>query len=368
MFGLMHRSPIRIEVEPESGSALHGALALSLLTGRSLEARAASSASGNEAVQAQIRAALKAARAVGGLPERRDAPLLFEPESTGVRPGDYLLELGDLGRAIPMLALPLALANRPSTLRLLGATHGTGSPGHPYLAAVWLPTMAELGFDLSMELKSAGFEPDGGGELVLEVRPAREPIAFDRRTRGTLREARVQCAVSNLDFRAARRASARALQRLRESGICAEAENLPIPSQRSTGCACLVTAAFERTRVGFGACAVVDGEEGAERLADDVSRQLVWFVESRAALDARGACGLILPLALGAAGLRGGERTLSRFTVSDVSRELVALAQIVGRFLDVEVAILARADEEAEIRIAPAEEGLLERLRGATSA
>ena len=123
----------------------------------------------------------------------------------------------------------------------------------------------------------------------------------------------------------------------------------------------MVSAQFERGRVGFSAWG--GARDDIDGVAERASGDLVHFIRSRAALDERLACGLILPLAAAAAGLQGGTRPIARFTAASAGEELLAVARAVDRFLDVEVAILTGAEAEAEVRIAPRDEGLLGALR-----
>jgi RNA 3'-terminal phosphate cyclase (ATP) len=65
---------------------------------------------------------------------------------------------------------------------------------------------------------------------------------------------------------------------------------------------------------------------------------------------------LLLPAALIAAGKLPpppGVVPATRFTVAAVTRHLTTNAEVIRRFLDVEVAVLGREEEEGEVRVQP---------------
>lgn len=356
----MNFAPLVLDGSAGGGPLLRSALALSLATGRGFVIEKLPGGL-DPSLLACVRAAGLVAGAKTEGAEAGSDRLLFEPMS--VRDGDYLLDLGP-GGSIPLvvelLAAPLALAGR-SVLKLRGGTHLPEGPAFHFLSLVWLPAMRELGYDLDLELSAAGFGSEGGGEATLAVRGARLERSTDRRSRGTLREVRVLSTVSNLPLAIAAAQSERATQRLKEKGILAEAENIPVPAPRSRGSMCLVTALFERSRVGFAAVAgpeAAPGESG-ERAAG----ACVEFIRSRGALDPRLAEGLVVPMALAAAGLAGQPRTLHRFSTSRLTDALLAQAEAVGRFLEVEVAMLEAGEGEAEVRVAHQGASLLGALR-----
>jgi RNA 3'-terminal phosphate cyclase (ATP) len=97
--------------------------------------------------------------------------ILFAPRQVAA-PGPRSFDIGTAGSApllFQTLCWPLALAPAPSELRLRGGTHLDGSPSFHYLALVWAPAVARLGFGFALELQTAGFYPEGGGEFTARV-------------------------------------------------------------------------------------------------------------------------------------------------------------------------------------------------------
>ena len=357
---------IRLDGSEGGGQLVRTALSLSLATGKPFLVERIRERRGEAGLSPALLACVRAAQAVCGAAvegaQPGSASLTFEPGA--LRAGHYLFDAGPSGSVaalVQTLAVPLGLAEGPSSLKLTGATHRAGAPVMPFLSLLWLPVLRELGHDLEVELDVAGYGAEAGGEVTVSVRRARAPSAIDRRARGTLIDARVLSTVSNVPFEVASRQSERALQRLREAGIHAEADNLPVRAPRSQGACCLVYGAFERGRAGF---ASLGGAGDAERCADEAAEAFVGFMRTRGAVDEWLADQLLVPLALAAAGLQGPKRPVSRLAAPRATEHLVATASVIPRFLDVEVAVLAAPEgPEAEIRVAPREEGLVAALR-----
>jgi RNA 3'-terminal phosphate cyclase (ATP) len=348
------------------GQILRSALTLSLVTAKPFEIVNIRAKRPEPGLRPQHVACVRGALAVsnstaeGG--EKGSRRLVFRPGP--VRAGDYLLDVGTAGSVCLLfqaLCFPLALIGEPSTLRLTGGTHVRSSPPFHYLSLIWEPTVRALGYDFALELFEAGFYPEGGGQMTARVQPAKKATSWDGRSRGTLVEAQVLSTSTGLPLGIAARQSERALAKLREKGVYAQADNLPLPSRVSKGTMCIVVGVFEHTRAGYAAL----GEKGkpAEKVADEAAEPFCDFMASAGAVDEHLADQLVLPLALAAAGRQGTEPVISRFTTRKITEHLVTNADVVGRFIDVEIAIFGRVGSEGEVRIAPKGKGVIETLR-----
>jgi len=342
------------------GQILRTALALSAITGtpfavHSIRAKRIKPGLRPQHREAARAAALLCSAETSGV-EVGSSRIEFRP-GRKVAPGELTFDIGTAGSTpllLQTLCYPLALAGGPSRLTLRGGTHQQYSPTFHYLALIWAPAVARLGFQLDLELQAAGFYPEGGGEITATVRPAHAMPPLDLRHRGTLREVEVVSMVAGLGFEIAERQADRALKRLRDMGIAAEARSVPVPARRSRGSHVLLVSSFARTRAGHGAI----GEKGksAEAVADEAVQAFSRFLEGGAAVDRHLGDQLLLPAALAAAGLvpsPPGVVPATRYTVSAVTKHLVTNAEVIRRFLDVEVAILGREEEEGEVRVQP---------------
>jgi RNA 3'-terminal phosphate cyclase (ATP) len=343
------------------GQILRTALTLSCITGRPFSIDRIRSNRLKPGLRPQHREAARAAAGLCGADLRGaevgSSRLEFHPRKEPA-PGEWTLDIGTAGSApllFQTLCYPLALAGGESRLTLLGGTHLDQSPTFHYLALVWGPAAARLGFPTELSLRTAGFYPEGGGELTAVVGRARPMPPLDLRHRGTLEQVQVLSLVAGLDGRVAERQSERVVRRLRELGVAADATCVPVPARRSRGCHVLVVAGFERTRSGHGGVAA-EGE-APERASDAAADGFASFMGGRAAVDRHLGDQLLLPAALVAARKLPppeGVDPSTTYTVAEVTRHLLTNAEVVRRFLDVTIEIRGAEGQEGEVRVAPA--------------
>lgn len=342
------------------GQILRTALALAVVTGRPFtvtrvrENRVKPGLRPQHVAAAQAAGALVDAEIEGA--EVGSSRLAFRPRHRAA-PGERVVDVGRAGSTpllFQTLCWPLALAGGPSVITLRGGTHQDQAPSFHYLALVWAPAVARLGFRFDLALASAGFHPEGGGEFTARIEPAHPMPPLDLRHRGTVQEVEVVSMVAGLGYADAERQAARALRGLRELGVAAEAERVPMPATGSRGGHVLIVSTFERTRAGHGA--IADGERSPEQVADAAVEAFRDFVVGRAAVDRYLADQLLLPAALVAAGVVApppGIIPSVRYTVSAVTKHLTTVAEVIRRFLDVEISIIGREEDEGEVRVQP---------------
>jgi RNA 3'-terminal phosphate cyclase (ATP) len=343
------------------GQILRTALALSAATLRPFAVRRVRANRMKPGLRPQHR---EAARAMAQLcdaalegAEVGSSQVVFRPRRRPA-PGEWVLDIGTAGSApllFQTLAPALALAGGESRLTLRGGTHQDHAPSFHYLALVWAPAVARLGFTVELALQAAGFYPEGGGEFSATVHPAHAMPPLDLAHRGTLLETQALSLVAGIDLALAERQGARAARRLREMGVSADLSCIPVPARLSRGSHLLVVATFERTRSGHGAVSAQG--RNPEAVADAAVDDFATFVAGRAAVDRHLGDQLVLPAALVGAGLvppPPGIVPATRFTVREVTRHLTTVADVVRRFLSVRIDIQGAEGLEGEVRIGPA--------------
>lgn len=342
------------------GQILRTAMSLSAITGKAFSVTHIRANRMKPGLRPQHR---EAARAVGRLVDAEisgdevgSSHLEFRPRRAAAA-GEFAFDIGTAG-STPLLfqtvCWPLSLAGAPSSVTLRGGTHQDHAPSFHYLALVWAAAVARLGFPFRFELATAGFYPEGGGEFSARIDPAHPMPPLDLRQRGTLQDVEVVSMVGGLGYEIADRQAARSLKGLREAGISAQAERVPVPARLSKGGHVLIVSTFERTRAGHGA--VSARERSPEQIADDAVRAFRDHLARGAAVDRHLGDQLVLPAALIAAGfLRppAGLIPSTRYTVAAVTKHLTTNAAVIRRFLDVEVAISGREEEEGEVVVRP---------------
>lgn len=326
------------------GQILRTALSLSLITGRPFTLRRIRARRKQPGLRPQHLACVRGAEAVSA--SRADgaevgaSELAFTPGE--VRPGRYQIEVGTAGSTpllLQCLYYPLALAG-DSELVLRGGTHVSHSPTFHYLAYVWAHVLAAYGLDVELHLKAAGFYPQGSGEIRALLGRSGEPppqrVVLP--SRGSVVDVDVASFVSGVPFEVAERQGHAAVHALRERGVVARTENLPLPSAHSRGTVVVIRAQFENTIAAFSALG--DRGMGAEEVGRSAARQFCDFLEGAGALDEHQADQILLPAGLLAAGLLGSaEPGETRYTAARVTEHLTTNARVVERFLPVKVEV-----------------------------
>lgn len=342
------------------GQILRTALALSAITGRPFAVERVRANRLKPGLRPQHR---EAARAVAHLcdavlsgDEVGSSRVSFRPRRQAIA-GEHAFDIGTAGSA-PLLfqtvCWPLALAGAPSAVTVRGGTHQDHAPTFHYLALVWAPAVARLGYRFRLELRSAGFHPEGGGEIVAAVEPAHSMPPLDLRSRGTLQEVEVVSMVGGLGYEIADRQAGRALAALRAAGVAAVAQRVPVTARASRGGHVLVVSTYERTVAGHGA--VGGRDRSPEQTADAAVEGFREHLAGSGAVDVHLGDQLLVPAALAAAGLvppPPGVEPVTRYTVPRVSSHLLTNAAVVRRFLDVDLVVTGGEGEPGEVWVGP---------------
>jgi RNA 3'-terminal phosphate cyclase (ATP) len=327
------------------GQVLRSSLALALITRQPFTMTNIRRRRTKPGLMAQHLKAVEAAGVVGMAQiegaQLGSQTLAFQP--TGIRSGQFRFDIGTAGSTSLVLQTilpPLSLANSNSIVTLIGGTHVPHSPCFHFLELHWLPYMRRIGFNIQLELETAGFYPRGGGRVHTTVRPATTLSPLRLVNRGSLKRIRGISAVANLDFSVAERQKRQALKGLSELSKTTEIEILALTSP-SRGTLLLLLAEFENSQC----CFFGLGARGkpAERVADEAVGELLEFLATDGTVDHYLADQLTLPLAL----VPG----VSELRTSRVTQHLTTNAEIVRMFLPVAIEIDGEIGQPGSVRI-----------------
>jgi RNA 3'-phosphate cyclase len=327
------------------GQVLRTSLALALISGRAFRLTNIRSRRSKPGLMPQHLKAVEAARAIGKARVEGAAlgsqSLLFEP--TGLSSGDFHFDIGTAGSTSLVLQTilpPLSFAPARSTITLIGGTHVPWSPCFHFLEMHWLHYMRKVGFDIRLQLETAGFYPQGGGHITASVQPTSRPSPLCLTNRGSLRRILGLSAVANLNDRIAERQKVQAIKRLKDVSRVIEISLIRLPSP-SKGSMLLLLAEFENSQCcfyGLGALGKL-----AERVADEPVDELLGFLSTDGAIDPYLADQFILPLALATG--------VSEIRTSKVTQHLTTNAEIIKMFLPVSIEIDGQIGHAASIHI-----------------
>ncbi|MGM0400061.1 MAG: RNA 3'-terminal phosphate cyclase [Chloroflexota bacterium] len=339
------------------GQILRTALALSALTERPLHIENVRSGRRNPGLRPQH---LAAVRAMGMLcdadvegDELGSKTVDFYPQRAA-EGGRYTFDISELaGQSsagsvtllLQALLFPLAFSSQDSEIVLVGGTHVWWSPPYHYLAYVYRPFVENLGFGLNLELRTWGWYPRGGGEVIARI----EGLGCDPaggsprcvRARGKLQKVSGISAASNLPRHIVERQRKQALAYFRSRHIKPDIELVEAPSP-GKGTVLFVLAEYEHVNAGFTGYGRV--RYPAEDVANDATDAFEAHRTSKGALDPYLADQVLLPLAL----VPGG----SSYTVSRVTKHLLTVAWLVEHFLGRCVTVKGEAGTAGTVEVA----------------
>jgi RNA 3'-terminal phosphate cyclase (ATP) len=318
------------------GQVLRTALSLSLITGRPFRIENIRANRPRPGLMRQHVTAVEAACAVGGAECEELAvgasALAFTPGR--VTAGEHHFAVGTAGSTglVLQTVLPaLMLADSPSRLVLEGGTHNAHAPPFDFIDRVFLPLLRRLGPAVDARLIRHGFYPAGGGRIEVDVSPVKTLAPLDLVERGALRRVEARALVAALPGEIAVRELAEVGKVL---GWPDEARRIEQLSDKvGPGNVLILEAGFEGTREivsGFGQLGV-----SAEAVAGKAAKRMRGFLGSNAAVGVHLADQLLLPLALAGGG---------RFTTVKPSQHSRTGAEVIRRFLDIDIRFAERED------------------------
>lgn len=161
------------------GQILRYAVALSVLTKKSLEIANIRAKRSNPGLRAQHHTAISCMKSlcnadVEGL-SIGSSKLLFSPRD--IQPGEYKFDIGTAG-SITLVYQACILSSlkttKPITIRLTGGTDVKWAPSWDYFTHVFLPLIQIMGIKTDAQLIKRGYYPKGGGEAVLTIHPVKK--------------------------------------------------------------------------------------------------------------------------------------------------------------------------------------------------
>lgn len=326
------------------GQVLRTSLSLSAITGKPVRIENVRGRRKKPGLFRQHLTAFKAAAEICGArmegAELKSSEIAFHPGE--IKGGDYAFSIGSAGSTtlVAQTLLPiLSHADSPSDVSITGGTHNLWAPTFDFFDQAFLPLYREMGGRAATELMAYGFNPAGGGEMRLTVKPTQESVTLNLTERGEKEDMRVVTVLSNLKREIANRelkVLLKAMNLAPEKGEIIHADG-PGPGNA-------VSLFLEYANVTEVIANL--GQHGirAEAVAKEVAAQARDYMQSEAAVGPHLADQLLLPMALGKGGV---------FITTDITQHTHTNIDIIKRFLDVEISVTQRGRKCWSVEVKP---------------
>jgi RNA 3'-terminal phosphate cyclase (ATP) len=317
------------------GQILRSCLALALVTGEPVRLARIRSGRKKPGLMRQHLTCVLAAAEIGSADVRGaelgSQELEFRPGK--VRAGNYRFAIGTAGSTSLVLqtVLPALLsAGGPSELELEGGTHNPLAPPFEFLERSFAPVLRAMGATLELSIERHGFYPAGGGRVRARVGSSGKLERLRLLERGALRLRHARVLLARLPQAVAERE----LERVRERLGFDEAE-CTTQQVESQGPGNALVLEVEHAHVTEVVTSFGEKDVRAKTVADRAADELELYLKSDAPVGVHLADQLLIPFALAGGG---------SFRTLPVSLHTRTNAQIVQRFLPVEIAITEQGD------------------------
>ena len=309
------------------GQILRSALSLAAITGRSVRLTGIRANRPKPGLRPQHLTAVRAAAEMCHARLEGDTLgsqyLTFEPQA-GCSAGSYRFNISDAATGgsagavtlvLQTVLLPLALATGSSDVSLLGGTVVPMSPPVAYVEKVTMPTLFEMGLRARLDHRIWGFCPEGGGELVADIRGDTQLRGYDFLERGDLLRVEGVAFASKLPSHIPQRMTNRARSILKDAGLEAHIvpEHVKSPG---TGTGLFLCARYEYAQAGFLSLGRL--RLPSEEVAEIGCRALLEHHRTDAAADPYLGDQLVLPFVLAGGGSRASVSRITRHLLTNV--------------------------------------------------
>ena len=318
------------------GQILRTSLALSIITGRKLRMKRIRAGRKKPGLQRQhiacVEAAARLASAQTTPLEVGASELVFTPSPTEAWSHELHVDIGTAGSTtlvVQTIVIPALLAPHPVRAIITGGTHNPLAPPFEFLDRVFLPPLRAMGADVTLTLEKHGFMPNGGGRVVVEIKPSKlKPIELMEG--GSIVSRRATAIIASLPRHVGEREVAMAQERL-DNPTC---EILEFPKDGPHN---LFMVEVELAN-GARELVTSHGRKGypAEDVADDALDELEDYLEAGVPVGEHLADQLVLPMAVA-----GGGRLR---TLAPLSQHALTNIETIREFLDVPIRVEAEPD------------------------
>jgi RNA 3'-terminal phosphate cyclase (ATP) len=325
------------------GQILRTALSVSAVTGRAFRLTSIRAGRRNPGLLPQHLSAVRAAATISGATVSGDrlnsTELSFSPTHPP-KSGSYTFDVaeiaergsaGSVSLVLQTVLVPLALADRASTVVLRGGTHVEWSPSFHDLVNAYFPALRRIGFRIDAELRRWGWYPIGNGEISCDIGidggAARlSPIQVV--DRGPLRQFAGTAIAANLPTHIPQRMVDRARASLGDLGVPVNILPQRV-SAAGPGAGIFLVARYENMAASFSGYGRLG--KPSEAVADEAVAAFREHHASDAAVELHLADQLLLPLSLAAG--------ISTFTMLRPTSHLMTNAWNIGQFAIADISI-----------------------------
>ncbi|MEM1658559.1 MAG: RNA 3'-terminal phosphate cyclase [Candidatus Jordarchaeales archaeon] len=345
----MNRIRIDGSLGEGGGQVLRTSVALSALSGKTIEVFNIRAKRPNPGLRAQHMTGIKAVAEIAGAKVTGlsvgSTTIVFEP--AGLKGGKYRFDVGTAGSVTLVLQsiMPAALfAPENMELEIRGGTDVAWSPPVDYFINVVVPNLRLMGYVAEIKLERRGHYPKGGGLVRAVITPVKKLKAIRLMERGEVKLIEGVSHAVNLPAHVAERQARSAEAVLKRAGYDVDIK-IDVPREGAHLGPGSGIVLWAKTKVGSVIGADSLGEKGkpAEKVGEEAAQKILEELESGAPLD-RHMGDMIIPFIAIADGT-------SEVRISKITMHLLTNIMVTEKILGVKFQVEGREGEVGVVKV-----------------
>lgn len=254
----------------------------------------------------------------------------------------YAFSVGSAGSTsliFQTVFLPLALSDSATEVVFSGGTHNDLAPSYDFLTRSFLPVLEKMGYRVTTEIDSYGFQPVGQGQWRACIEPVEGLVPFECSTRGELLSAGCVALGSQIPEHVNSRELAHLRKRLKWDDAVYQERMV-----KSAGSGNVVFAYQQYEHITVMCDAVGAFGVSAERVAGRVVKSVRDYLATAAPVESNLADQLLLPMLLG----RGGY-----FVTTEPSEHLRTNISIIEQICGAMIQLEPIDDDQWRVTVPP---------------
>lgn len=271
--------------------------------------------------------------------------LVFKPKS--VKAGEFFFDIGTAGSTslvLQTIVPSLIFSSEKTSVILKGGTHVPFSPSFDYIAEVFAPVLGKMGIRIELKIESYGFYPKGGGNIRVDIFPAKDIKPLRVTERGAILMIKGYSGTGNLPLSIAERQKSAAIKKIQTEikdlmqPVDIEILNVSSPGQ---GTFIYLHSETEKAIAGFTSL----GERGkkAEAVGEEAAEEFSEYYFTNVAFDRHLPDQIVLYLSM--------SKEESIFTTSCITQHLMTNLWVIGLFTGFHYSVAGTIGETGLVKI-----------------
>ena len=271
--------------------------------------------------------------------------LVFKPKS--VKAGEFFFDIGTAGSTslvLQTIVPSLIFSSEKTSVILKGGTHVPFSPSFDYIAEVFARVLGKMGIRIELKIESYGFYPKGGGNIRVDIFPAKDIKPLRVTERGAILMIKGYSGTGNLPLSIAERQKSAAIKKIQtEIKDLMQPVDIEILNVSSPGHGTFIYLHSETEKAIAGFTSLGERGKKAEAVGEEVAEEFSEYYFTNVAFDRHLPDQIVLYLSM--------SKEESIFTTSCITQHLMTNLWVIGLFTGFHYSVAGTIGETGLVKI-----------------